>query len=175
MAGHQYVFVRHDDEKHPHVHIAVKAVSDRTGERLNPRKADLQRWRETFAEKLNERGIDANATPTWARGNFNRGRRTRSYHAIKNKGELDKPRIKAPEHEEKNNIRMKALYEDVAKALAVTGSNNDKKMALDTVSFLKERTTLASSGNSKSIEPKDTPKKINAELGKNQTDKDKER
>jgi len=38
--NHQYVFVAHEDEKHPHVHIAVKAV-DRDGIRMNPRKADL--------------------------------------------------------------------------------------------------------------------------------------
>ena len=38
------------------------------GERLKPRKADLQRWRETFAEKLRGYGIDAEATRQATRG-----------------------------------------------------------------------------------------------------------
>lgn len=64
---HQYVFAAHSDEKHPHVHLTVKAV-DRDGRRLDPRKADLQHWREMFAEKLNEHGIEANATARRTRG-----------------------------------------------------------------------------------------------------------
>lgn len=67
FSTHQYVFVAHEDERHPHVHLAVKAV-DRNGVRLNPRKADLQHWREMFADKLHDHGIAANATPRQVRG-----------------------------------------------------------------------------------------------------------
>lgn len=67
FSNHQYVFAAHDDEKHPHVHLTVKAV-DMEGVRMNPRKADLQYWREIFAEKLKEQGIEANATPRQVRG-----------------------------------------------------------------------------------------------------------
>jgi hypothetical protein len=49
------------------VHLSVKAES-KHGERLNPRKADLHRWRETFAERLREWGIDAEATRQAVRG-----------------------------------------------------------------------------------------------------------
>jgi len=59
--NHQYVFVPHEDEKHPHVHLCVKARGF-DGTRLNPRKADLQRWRECFADRLRGQGIEANAT-----------------------------------------------------------------------------------------------------------------
>jgi hypothetical protein len=62
-----YVFAAHDDEAHPHVHIVVLARG-RDGHRLNPRKADLQRWRERFAQELRDRGIEANATPRRTRG-----------------------------------------------------------------------------------------------------------
>ena len=41
--------------------ISVRAES-KHGKRLNPRKADLHRWRETFAEKLRGWGIDAEAS-----------------------------------------------------------------------------------------------------------------
>src|SRR5678815_1006287 len=47
--------------------ISVRAES-KHGRRLNPRKSDLHRWRETFAEKLRERGIDAEATQQVTRG-----------------------------------------------------------------------------------------------------------
>jgi hypothetical protein len=61
LGGHRYVMVLHDHQANPHVHLSVRAES-RQGKRLNPRKADLQRWRETFAEKLRGWGIDAEAT-----------------------------------------------------------------------------------------------------------------
>lgn len=62
-----YVFAAHEDEAHPHVHIVVLARS-RDGRRLNPRKVDLQRWRERFAQELRNHGVEANATPRRTRG-----------------------------------------------------------------------------------------------------------
>jgi type IV secretory pathway VirD2 relaxase len=67
LAGHKYVMVLHDHQANPHVHFSVRAGA-KDGRRLNPRKADLQRWRETFAEKLRELGIDAEATRQPTRG-----------------------------------------------------------------------------------------------------------
>ena len=67
LADHKYVMVLHDHQANPHVHVSVRAES-KHGRRLNPRKADLQRWRETFAAKLRERGIDAEATRQKTRG-----------------------------------------------------------------------------------------------------------
>jgi hypothetical protein len=67
LAWHKYVMVLHDHQANPHVHISVRAEG-RDGRRLNPRKTDLHRWRETFAEKLRELGIDAEATRQATRG-----------------------------------------------------------------------------------------------------------
>ena len=66
FAGHKYVMALHEsstDEKtkNPHVHLCVVAT-DAEGRRLNPRKNDLRRWREDFAIKLREQGVDAVAT-----------------------------------------------------------------------------------------------------------------
>lgn len=61
LADHKYVMVLHDHQANPHVHISVRAES-KHGRRLNPRKADLHRWREIFADKLRERGVEAQAT-----------------------------------------------------------------------------------------------------------------
>jgi hypothetical protein len=67
FAGHRYVMVLHEHQANPHVHLSVRAASA-SGHRLNPRKADLQRWRETFAEKLRGWGIEADATRQVSRG-----------------------------------------------------------------------------------------------------------
>lgn len=72
---HPYVFALHTDDRHPHVHLTVRALG-RDGERLNPRKADLQLWRETFAAALRDRGVEAEATPRRARGVVRKAERT---------------------------------------------------------------------------------------------------
>lgn len=66
-ARFDYVFALHTDEPHPHVHVAVQARGS-SGERLNPKKADLEAWRQLFARELRERGVEAEATPRRARG-----------------------------------------------------------------------------------------------------------
>ena len=67
FADHRYVMVLHDHQANPHVHLSVRAESNH-GDRLNPRKADLHRWRETFAERLRGWGIDAEASRQATRG-----------------------------------------------------------------------------------------------------------
>lgn len=69
--GRRYIFAAHDDEAHPHVHLAVQ-IRGPDGRRLNPRKQDLQRWRERFAYQLREHGVEANATTRLARGETQR-------------------------------------------------------------------------------------------------------
>jgi hypothetical protein len=67
--GHQYAMVLHTFDtdphkkpaRHPHIHLCVKRAGE-DGTQLNPRKPDLQRWRERFAERLREHGIDAAAS-----------------------------------------------------------------------------------------------------------------
>ena len=67
LANHRYVMVLHTHQANPHVHISVRAEG-RDGKRLNPRKEDLHRWRETFAEKLRGWGIEAEASSQATRG-----------------------------------------------------------------------------------------------------------
>lgn len=71
-SNHEYVMVLHhpgNDKmaKQPHVHLDVKCLGF-NGKRLNPRKADLQEWREVYADKLDELGINAVASPRRSRG-----------------------------------------------------------------------------------------------------------
>jgi type IV secretory pathway VirD2 relaxase len=72
--NHDYVFVQHLDDKHPHVHLTVRSLGH-DGKRLNPRKADLQAWRERFAGELRLRGIAAEATPRRTRGHVRKADR----------------------------------------------------------------------------------------------------
>ncbi len=156
--NHQYVFATHDDEKHPHVHLAVKAVGN-DGIRLNPRKGDLQYWREQFAEKLRDEGIEANATPRRARGVVQKAEKQaiRHINADYEQGSREQPakvtvaqKLAAEaelENGEKHNNPAQAkietarketqhAYGQVARALA-TGDVEDKKLALDIVRLVK--------------------------------------
>lgn len=64
---HDYLLARHDDTRHPHVHVTVRAVGV-DGRRLAPGPADLRAWRERFARELRRLGVEAEATPRQARG-----------------------------------------------------------------------------------------------------------
>ncbi|MGN6827995.1 relaxase/mobilization nuclease domain-containing protein [Paucibacter sp. M5-1] len=64
---HRYLMVLHDHQANPHVHLSVRMES-RHGHRLNPRKADLRRWRELFAERLKGWGVEAGASSRASRG-----------------------------------------------------------------------------------------------------------
>lgn len=67
FANRSWVAGLHIDRDHPHVHLTI-ARRDHDGRRFHPNRDDLFRWRQRFAEKLRDRGIEANATPARARG-----------------------------------------------------------------------------------------------------------
>lgn len=71
--NHDYLLAEHRDTKHPHVHLTVRALGD-DEVRLNPKKADLQMWREGFALELRTQGLAAEATPRRARGVVQKGK-----------------------------------------------------------------------------------------------------
>jgi hypothetical protein len=70
-----YVAVLHTDAGHPHVHLTVRALGD-DRQRLNPKKADLEAWRQGFAQALRDHGVEAEATPRRARGVTRKAERT---------------------------------------------------------------------------------------------------
>jgi len=72
---HDYVFTLHTDTPRPHVHMSI-CSRGHAGERLNPKKADLELWRQTFAQALRDRGVEAEATPRRARGVTRKAERT---------------------------------------------------------------------------------------------------
>lgn len=132
---HRYVMVLHDHQANPHVHLSVKATS-KQGARLNPRKADLQRWRETFAERLREQGIDAEASPQITRGG---NRRTEGLWQRKARAT---GRIEAPRDGELQTMKLtKARHDaakawcEIAKALAASDNVEDRRLAKRVVDY----------------------------------------
>ena len=157
--NHQYVFASHEDERHPHVHLIVKAVAH-DGVRLNPRKADLQLWRVRFAEQLRERGIEANATPRRARGvvkkaekqavhnidlEFEQGKRDSPSLITKARKQTAEQEIKAGKPrsnpiQDKFSVARKGVekvYGQIARTLS-RGDTEDKALAMQIVDFVKQ-------------------------------------
>ncbi|WP_182180812.1 relaxase/mobilization nuclease domain-containing protein [Methylobacterium radiotolerans] len=93
---HDYLMVRHDDTKHPHVHVTVRAVGI-DGKRLAPGPADLQLWRERFARELRRLGVEAEATPRQARGIVHKAARSAIQRTEARDGV---PRVRAAERQE---------------------------------------------------------------------------
>jgi hypothetical protein len=129
LSEHKYVMVLHDHQANPHVHISVRAES-RLGKRLNPRKSDLHRWRETFAAKLRDRGVEAEATRQATRGAVRRypplwqvkaaeEGRLRTATAAKQLGSGSKA----------SRDTAQAAWREIAAALATSGSEADRRLA----------------------------------------------
>jgi hypothetical protein len=77
---HRYALTLHTDEPHPHVHLALKAVSEQ-GVRLNIKKATLRYWRSEFARNLRLLGVEANATERAVRGETRKAKKDGIYRA----------------------------------------------------------------------------------------------
>ncbi len=141
FSGFQYAMVLHTYETdpdphpspHPHVHLTVKAAG-LDGIRLNPRKPDLQRWREGFAEALREHGIEATTTSRIHRTTHERWRvqhlRDRTTKA---KG-LD--RQQRLTHLPGKQRSVMHHYQQVMKTLAGSDRGEDRQLAADLVRYL---------------------------------------
>jgi len=137
FADHRYVMVLHDHQANPHVHVSVKAES-KGGQRLNPRKADLHRWRETFAERLRAWGVNAEATRQATRGEH---RNSDELWRIKarEQGSLRKDRPLKESGESYRLSRQEALdaWRQIFLALADSPSKDDQALAKRIADFVK--------------------------------------
>lgn len=86
--AYDYLLAQHNHDtdpkrpENPHAHLTIK-TRGRNGQRLDPRKHDLQAWREAFAAELRERGVVAEATPRRVRGVIRKGQRQAIRHLDK--------------------------------------------------------------------------------------------
>jgi Relaxase/Mobilisation nuclease domain len=145
LADHKFVMVLHDHQANPHVHISVRAES-KHGKRLNPRKADLHRWRETFAEKLRDRGIEAEATRQATRG------RNRNYDPLwrikaREDGRLrtSRPSTKASMQARSTRAEAVGAWMEVGRALAASTNKSDRDLARSIATFVQEMPSAAAS------------------------------
>ncbi len=136
LSDHRYVMVLHDHQANPHVHLSVRAES-KHGKRLNPRKADLQRWRETFAEKLRGWGIDAEATRQRTRG------QVRNYEPIWRIKAAAEGRLKTPMRTsrrgqgiDRDQTVAAQAWSRIAEGLSQSDSPDDRALAADVDRFL---------------------------------------
>jgi hypothetical protein len=148
FSGHQYAMALHtflDDpakepSPHPHVHLCVK-IADEEGRRLNPRKEDLRRWRERFAERLREHGIDAAASSRLERFQPKRGISQGLHHllargAVSHARTTNAGREAQHEHSRQREQAMLARYAHVAKALASSELGEDRRLAVGLTGFV---------------------------------------
>ncbi len=146
--NHHYVFAVHDDQAHPHIHLVVKARGY-DGRRLNPRKGDLRQWRETFAEKLRDHGITANATPRFVRGVARPGVPQTAIHipkegrAVRTVYDPNRP-APAPivARQQARDANVVNAYGHMSKALARSADVADRDQAMATLQFVKETPVL---------------------------------
>lgn len=144
FSGFQYAMVLHTFETdpdpnpspHPHVHLTVKAAG-LDGIRLNPRKADLQRWREGFAEALREHGIEATTTSRIHRTTHERWRVQHLRDRLTKAKVLD--RKKRETHTPGKNQEVIHHYNQVMKTLARSERGEDRQLAVDLVRYLQGR------------------------------------
>jgi type IV secretory pathway VirD2 relaxase len=156
--NHDYVFVQHLDDKHPHVHLTVRSLGH-NGKRLNPRKADLQAWRERFAGELRLRGIAAEATPRRTRGWVRKAERGAVLAIRKRKVTPDVDRLarkevlsevrggKAAKHpwDEQIKSRQEAIrrrYLEYAAELQRSGKTVDHELARQIRQFVNDMPTV---------------------------------
>ncbi len=138
LADHKYVMVLHDHQANPHVHLSVRAESQH-GVRLNPRKADLQRWRETFAEKLRGWGIAAEATRQTGRGQARSDQPLWRIKAAQD-GRLRSHRtpVKASPIVPISPADAAQAWQEIAKALALSPDRSDRELGEAVVRFVRE-------------------------------------
>ena len=131
---HRYAMALHtehenDRGKHPHVHLVVKAEHEYGGPRLNPRKADLRRWRERFAEYLTELGMAATATRREDRGKPKTHKKTAIYRAAERNQKGQRVAGGTPDlfTEAGDSIFMRKKLEAIKRELRTSGTVTDRE------------------------------------------------
>lgn len=133
FAGHQWAMGQHFDEPQVHCHVSVKAEG-MDGVRLNPRKADLQRWRERFAHELRERGVEAEATRRASRMHQQRMNKPWAVTRLEDRGLSTNPAPAQPDPKRvdrwtETEKRAASSYERIIDALHRSSDAADRVLA----------------------------------------------
>ncbi|SEA59727.1 relaxase/mobilization nuclease domain-containing protein [Paraburkholderia sartisoli] len=139
--GRAWVFAAHDDEAHPHVHLSVQ-VRGPDGRRLDPRKRDLQRWRERFAQQLQAHGVEANATSRRTRGATHRYPKQAVMHLLDRREVPRYWRAVATDAQRRAgwaaHYGVFAAWREMAQAMAASREVDDRRLAMEIVDFVRK-------------------------------------
>jgi type IV secretion system T-DNA border endonuclease VirD2 len=155
VANHRFIFALHspktdpgkDGSKHPHVHVVIQKTGV-NGKRLRHGPQELASWRECFAQELRARGIEAEATRRYARGQFKKAERQPILEMKKRgvtpkvfTGEIDGRAIKA-----RNKDSAMSKFMDVQKKLhtlaermKTEGTPEEQKIGRQLAAFVTQR------------------------------------
>jgi hypothetical protein len=152
LQDHRYVMVLHEHQANPHVHLSVRAES-MGGKRLNPRKADLHRWREVFAERLRGLGVEAEATRQAMRGE---GRRFQNLWQLKARedGRLrnDVAPRKSGEAYQRSRVGALEAWAHIVFALKDSDQAADRELAQRISRFIRESAFAKEHGRQRILE-----------------------
>ena len=163
--NHDYLMALHTDTPRPHVHMTVEAEG-MDGKRFDPRREDLFKFREAFAQALRSRGVECEATPRWTRG---QGRAGTSMALAQMREKIRRGASRQPteadlrqarealaiatgkgqspafvEQAKKRWADIRERYERAAGYLEGSGDPRDKELAGELRSFLKDRLSVES-------------------------------
>lgn len=132
--GHKWVWTFHDHQDNPHLHIVVRGEG-RDFRRLNPRKPDLHRWRQTLAKAFRDRGIEVQATRRQTHGQIRAGKPIARVKMAE-RGQERRPRdtTKLATREETIRAVMEA-WAHVHNALAASADDADRELAVRVQQF----------------------------------------
>lgn len=161
--NHDYLMALHTDTDRPHVHLTVQAEG-MNRKRFDPRREDLFKFREGFAEAMRSRGVECEATPRYTRGQGKAGvsmaltqMRAKIMSGVSRQpteadmkqareammvalGKGAQPAFVAKSKERWEQTRQH--FETAADLLDKTGNDSDRALAGDVRAFLKERPTI---------------------------------
>lgn len=134
--NHEYIFVLHTDADggNPHTHSVIKTLGF-DNSKLNPRKDDLQKWRESFAAEMQNQGVEnAEATPRKTRGVIKK-----SEKKLIRRVELSvEKEFKIKPEKFYLTKENKEAWMDVAKALKEQGTAEDNTLSSDIEKFISD-------------------------------------
>ena len=161
--NHDYLMALHTDTDRPHVHLTVQAEGI-DQKRFDPRREDLFKFREAFAAALRSRGVEAEATPRYTRGQGRAGvsmaltqmrakimsgisrqptdadmRQAREAIMIA-QGKGRQPAFVAKAKDRWEDTRQR--YQAAAEWLERSNSRDDRALAGEVRAFLKDRPTI---------------------------------
>lgn len=138
FAAYRYVMVLHEHQASPHVHLCVKHEST-AGERLSHGVGDIKRWRETFADRLQEWGVDASATRAEVRG------ATRHFDPVWRLKANDegRMRVRSPDTKggrsfQKSCADAMSSWGEILAALHESERDDDRRLAVQVGDFLRD-------------------------------------